>query len=260
MLAIVAPLRRLGPAGGLRSRSCARPASLVAAVIAWRRTADEPVSRLRLGLAARAGRDARHHRRAGRRGLDGHADAGRAGRAARPGLFARIPERRAGAGARPLLHLPVAVRVLDDGAGARAEPAAAVHLLGAGRPVLVPADRLLVSEAGGGARGGQGVLDHEGRRRRAADRHRAAVAAGRDVRSRRDARAGRERRTAGRRAVAHHVLHLPRRRGQVGAVPAARLAARRDGGPDAGLRADSRGDDGDGGRVPAASGPSGCSR
>ncbi len=39
---------------------------------------------------------------------------------------------------------------------------------------------------------------------------------------------------------------LRRRDGQVGAVPAARLAARRDGGPDAGLRADPRGDDGGG--------------
>ena len=37
---------------------------------------------------------------------------------------------------------------------------------------------------------------------------------------------------------------------QVGAVPAARLAARRDGRPDAGQRPDPRGDDGDGRRLP----------
>ena len=47
--------------------------------------------------------------------------------------------------------------------------------------------------------------------------------------------------------------HLPAavhgRDGQVGAVPAAHLAARRDGGPDAGLRADPRRDDGHGRRV-----------
>ena len=43
---------------------------------------------------------------------------------------------------------------------------------------------------------------------------------------------------------------LRRRRRQVGAVPAARLAARRDGGPDAGLRPHPRRDDGRGRRVP----------
>ena len=43
----------------------------------------------------------------------------------------------------------------------------------------------------------------------------------------------------------------PRRRGrQVGAAAAADLAARRDGRPDAGQRADPRRDDGDGGRLP----------
>ena len=41
-----------------------------------------------------------------------------------------------------------------------------------------------------------------------------------------------------------------RRRRQVGADPAADLAAGRDGGPDAGLRADPRGDDGDRRRLP----------
>ena len=46
-----------------------------------------------------------------------------------------------------------------------------------------------------------------------------------------------------------HLLPLSRRGGQVGAVPAARLAAGRDGRPDAGLGVDSRRDDGDRGRV-----------
>ena len=45
-------------------------------------------------------------------------------------------------------------------------------------------------------------------------------------------------------------LHLRRRRRQVGAVPAARLAARRHGGPDARLRADPRRDDGRRRRLP----------
>ena len=106
-----------------------------------------------------------------------HAVPGHARRVPRAVLLARIPARRAAAGARTLLRLSVALRVLDDGPRARAEPPAAVHLLGAGRPLLVPADRLLVSEAGSRARGRQGVLDDESRRRRPADRHRDAVAA-----------------------------------------------------------------------------------
>ena len=179
------PLRRLGPAGGVpldpvrrwRARRRGR----------WRGSGHA-------GGRSRgcvwewlpgAGTTARHRRRARRRRLDDHAGAGRAGRAAssrstRSATCSDEPR----AGARPLLHLPVAVRVLDDGAGARAELRAALHLLGAGRPLLVPADRLLVSEARGGARGGEGVLDHQGGRRRPADRHRAALAAGGHVRPR----------------------------------------------------------------------------
>ena len=70
------------------------------------------------------------------------------------------------------------------GAGARAQSPSAVHLLGAGRPLLLPADRLLVSEARSGARGRQGLLDDEGWRRRPADRHHPAVAHGGHVRPR----------------------------------------------------------------------------
>ena len=51
----------------------------------------------------------------------------------------------------------------------------------------LPADRILVSQTGGGARRAQGVLDDEGRRRRAAGRHRPAAARDRDVRPRRAA-------------------------------------------------------------------------
>ena len=47
----------------------------------------------------------------------------------------------------------------------------------------------------------------------------------------------------------HHAAALHRRDRQVGADSAVRLAAGRHGGPDAGLGADSCGDDGDGGRV-----------
>ena len=51
-----------------------------------------------------------------------------------------------------------------------AEPPAAVHVLGAGRSLLMPVDRLLVSAAVRRARRGEGVLDHQGGRRRLADR------------------------------------------------------------------------------------------
>ncbi len=50
-------------------------------------------------------------------------------------------------------------------------------------------------------------------------------------------------------ALAHHAAAVRRRHRQVGADSALRLAAGRDGRPDAGLRADPRGDDGDGRRV-----------
>ena len=116
-------------------------------------------------------------------------------------------------------------------------------------------------QARSGARGGQGVLDHEGRRRRPADRHRAALAACRDVRPRPSCARWS---TSGALPLAGlsiitFCIYLGAD-GQVGAVPAARLAARRDGRPDAGLGADSRRDDGDGGRVPAARARRGCSR
>ena len=59
------------------------------------------------------------------------------------------------------------------------------------------------------------------------------------------------RRDLGRRCVSIAGAPAVRRHDrQVGAVPAARVAARRDGGPDAGLRADPRRDDGRGRRLP----------
>ncbi len=57
-------------------------------------------------------------------------------------------------------------------------------------------DRLLVPAPGGGARGREGLLDHQGGRRRPPGRHRAAVAAGGHPRLPRAARAGGRRRAA----------------------------------------------------------------
>ena len=59
-------------------------------------------------------------------------------------------------------------------------------------PLLLPADRLLVPAARGGPRGGEGVLDDQGGRRRLPDRHRACCSGRRDVRLPRALRDGRQ--------------------------------------------------------------------
>ena len=55
-------------------------------------------------------------------------------------------------GVRALLRLPEPVRLLDDDAGAGRQLPPPLRVLGGGRPLLVPADRLLVHAAGGGRR------------------------------------------------------------------------------------------------------------
>ena len=132
---------------------------------------------------------------------------------------------------------------------------AAVRRLGAGRPVELPADRLLVPQARRAAlRRQEGVHGQPRRRRRlrARDhghlgRHRArSTSASRSTCSTsRDAAAIA---VPDRPSIA--LLAVRRRRRQERPVPAARLAARRDGRPDAGLRADPRGDDGHRRRLP----------
>ena len=82
----------------------------------------------------------------------------------------------------PLLRVSLAVRLLDARAGAGAELSSDVHLLGAGRPLLLPPDRLLVRPAVGRARRGEGVLDHQAGRPRLRGRHRHAVVGHRDLR------------------------------------------------------------------------------
>ena len=81
-----------------------------------------------------------------------------------------------------------------------------------------------------------GLLPHDRARRQPRLRRRVrGGGVGRALRHRRDARRARPAR---------------RRRRQVGADPAPHVAAGRDGGPDAGLRPDPRGDDGHRGRLP----------
>ena len=136
-----------------------------------------------------------------------------------------------------------------------AELPPALHLLGARRPLLLPAHRLLVPAArrrraprsrrsGRPRRGDVGLLIGIVLLWRA-DGHLRLHASSCSWPTAQMLPLGRTRR--------HHVLHLPRRDRQVGAVPAPRLAARRDGGPDAGLRAHPRRHDG---RRPAST----CSR
>ena len=161
-------------------------------------------------------------------------------------LLDRLHGRR-GRGA-PLLRLHGAVRVLDAAARSVGELRDPARRLGARRALLLPADRLPPRSPERG-RGGEEGVHHERVRRRdhgAGDlpavlerRHarprglrvrRGHVADGHDPGSARDAR---------------------RRRREVGAAAAAHLAARRDGGPDAGQRPDPRRDDGDGRRLHA---------
>ena len=158
-------------------------------------------------------------------------------------------QRRRGRGA--LLRVPEPVHRLDADAGARRLAAGALHRLGGRRPLLVPADRLLVRRtpptpsAGRKAfianRVGDAALP---------DRHvpalleprttlGAAVAAPSSDVNRLAPQARRE--WSHRHVVtAICLLLLLGAHRQVGADPALRLAARRDGRPDAGLGADPR--------------------
>ena len=147
---------------------------------------------------------------------------------------------------RALLLVPEPVRRVHAGAGARLELPGAVRGLGRRRPLLVPADRVLVQEEVGGRRRQEGVRRQPHRRLRVPARHVRAV---RDVRHPRV------------RGVAAKVAAMPpeaafgvlsrrdaaavrRRHRQVRADSALRLAAGRDGRPDAGVGPHPRRDDG----------------
>ena len=186
-----------------------------------------------------AGRSA-YGRHAGHRHL--HLDAG-------GDLFDRLHAGRSRLLA--VLHLHRPVRVLDDHAGLGEQFRVALRVLGGGGPVQLPADRLLVREARRGRRRQEGVPGEPHRRRRLRPGHlpdlddlrharlprRSFSAVGRGVRRRLAADGDLP-------AVAAGGVRQER------PVPAARLAARRDGRPHAGQRLDPRGHDGHGGRVP----------
>ena len=154
---------------------------------------------------------------------------------------------------RALLLVPEPVLLLHAGAGARLELPGDVRRLGGRRPLLVPADRLLLQEAVGRRRRQEGVHRQPHRRLRVHPRH---AADGRHRFGTLDFQRRSPRKVAAmpaetdlRHAVADHAAAVHRRDRQVGADSAVRLAAGRDGRPDAGVGPDPCGDDGHRGRL-----------
>ena len=151
-----------------------------------------------------------------------------------------------------LLRLPQLLRLLD----AAARPGGNFVLLIVGWAFVGAASYLLISfwyrREHRHARRHQGVRDQRDRRRRARDRARSCSST-RPARSTTRASSA-ARRTPSDRQRRHARGRLPadprRRLREVRAAAAAHLAPGRDGGPDAGLRADPRGDDGHRRRLP----------
>ena len=138
---------------------------------------------------------------------------------------------------RPLLQLHELLHLLDVDARARRRPGDPHHRLGTGRVEQLPVDRLLARPSNRRS-GGSKSLHHAGDRRRCpGDRRvpdRAEHAHAQPAQHLR-AHAGISRR----RGAGHRRLRAARHRRirQERAVPAAHMAAGRDGGPDAGFRA-----------------------
>ena len=173
-------------------------------------------------------------------------------RVADPHLFDGLHARGERQRIRALLLVPEPVRGVHARARARLDLPGDVRRLGRGRALLVPPDRLLVQEEVGRRRRQEGVHRQPHRRLRVHPRHADDL---RDVRHARlpaggrggRRRAGRARRWASSRSprcCCSSARPASRRR-----FRSSRLAARRDGRPDAGLGAHPRRDDGDGGRL-----------
>jgi len=166
----------------------------------------------------------------------------------RPGVLHRLHAGRRRL--RALLRPHVPFHGLHARARAGRQPLSDVHLLGARRPLLVLAHRLLVPQAQRRGRGQEGVHRYSHRRPRPARGGPAGLDARRHLRRDRHPGVGNQRRT---RRLHRHALRPRVVRGcrrQVGPVPAARLAPRRDGGPDAGVRPHPCRDDGRRRRLP----------
>ena len=146
----------------------------------------------------------------------------------------------------PLLRLLQLLHRRDAAARPREQLPRSLRRLGGRRSRVLPADQLLLRPQHRGHRRQQGVLRQPGRGRRAVDRDHA------DVRLRRQhVLRGRAGRAAERRRRRRDLADAAARRvRQVRSVPAADLAAGRDGGPDAGVGADPRRHDGHRRRLP----------
>ena len=148
----------------------------------------------------------------------------------------------------------------DADARARRQLPPALRRLGGRGPLLVPPDRVLIPERGRGAGRQEGLHRRTASATSASSSRssssRAASAPSTSARSSRSppptapVRTGTYRRS--RSCCSSARLRQER------ADPALRVAARRDGGPDARLRADPRGDDGHGGRVHRRAQPTSC--
>ena len=150
------------------------------------------------------------------------ADRGDHDRAAGPRLLDRLHEPRPGLLA--VLRLPQPVHVLDAAAGPGGQLPGRVRRLGAGRPVQLPADRLLVPQALGGAGRQEGVHRQPRRRRRVRPRDHADLRQPGHARHPRGDRPDRRARPDA--DHDHRAADLRRGDGQERPVPAPRLAAR----------------------------------
>ena len=162
------------------------------------------------------------------------------------GLHGRRPRLRA------LLRLPELLRLQHAAAGRGGQLPAADHRLGVRRRRLVLPDLVLVPAQDRDRRRHQGVRHQRARRRRARARHllHLHAAPARSTSCRRSRRSPEAFAENDADLVAGCLLLLRRRVRQVGPGAAPHLAPGRHGGPDAGLRPDPRGDDGDRRRLP----------
>ena len=170
-------------------------------------------------------------------------------RHADPRLLRRIHGGRQGL--RALLRVPQPVPVLHAAARARQQPARALRGLGRRRARVVSVDRILVRGSREDGRGRQGVHRQPRRRRRLRGRGVPHLHPCRLVRLPGHQRLLFDAGAVARRDHDHRPAAAARRVRQVGADPAACLAAGRDGRADAGVRADSCGHHGHRRRVPA---------
>ena len=173
-----------------------------------------------------------------------------------PGRFRRgvsDPRLRRGLHARrsrlpPLLHLSEPVHLLDADAGSRQQLPPPLRVLGGGGALLLSVDRLLVRAAGGRRGGEKGIHRQPGRGLRIRPGRDASLDHARHGSVCGGLRGGPGPAGGGRRARhRHHAALVPGGHREVGAASPLRLAARRDGGPHAGLGPDPRRDHGDGG-------------